>query len=61
LSKYRAGKVVVDGQSYYSIGYDEKITVSKAEEKISFVRFSDNYIMRVREKLLRYSPDDFDE
>jgi len=61
LSKYRAGKVVVDGQSYYSIGYNETISVVKAEDQINFVRFSDNYVLRVREKLLRYNPDDFDE
>ena len=61
LSKYRAGKVVIDGQSYYSLGYKETIKVEKSDESINFVRFSDNYVSRVREKLLRFNPDDIDE
>lgn len=61
LSKYRAGKVVVDGKSYYSLGYKESITVSKSDDKINFMRFSDNYIERVREKLLKFNFDDLNE
>jgi len=61
LSKYRAGKVVIDGKSYYSLGYKESITVSDSEDKISFMRFSDNYIERVREKLLKFNFDDLNE
>jgi NAD+ kinase len=61
LSKYRAGKVVIDGQSYYSLGHNETIKVDKSNESINFVRFSDNYVNRVRDKLLRFNPDDIDE
>ncbi|MCG3221754.1 MAG: NAD(+)/NADH kinase [Candidatus Heimdallarchaeota archaeon] len=61
LSKYRAGKVVIDGQSYYSLGYKETIKVEKSNESIGFVRFSESYVSRVREKLLRFNPDDKDE
>ena len=61
LSKYRAGKVVIDGKSYYSLGYKESISVSKSEDKINFIRFSDNYIERVREKLLKFNFDDLNE
>ena len=61
LSKYRAGKVVIDGQSYYSLGYKESIRVGKSSDSINFVRFSENYVTRVREKLLRFNPDDIDE
>jgi len=61
LTKYRAGKVVIDGQSYYSLGYKESIKVKKSDEHINFVRFSENYVTRVREKLLRFNPDDSNE
>ncbi|MCG3225327.1 MAG: NAD(+)/NADH kinase [Candidatus Heimdallarchaeota archaeon] len=61
LSKYRAGKVVIDGQSFYSLGHKETIKVDKSNESINFVRFSDNYVTRVRDKLLRFNPDDIDE
>ncbi|MFW9851756.1 MAG: NAD(+)/NADH kinase [Candidatus Thorarchaeota archaeon] len=61
LSKYRAGKVVIDGKSYYSLGYKESISVSESKDKINFIRFSDNYIERVREKLLKFNFDDLNE
>ena len=44
LSKYRAGKVVVDGKSYYSLGYKESITVSKSEDKINFIKIYSYFV-----------------
>ncbi|MCG3224259.1 MAG: NAD(+)/NADH kinase [Candidatus Heimdallarchaeota archaeon] len=61
LSEYRAGHVVVDGATYYSLGHGESITVQKSTDKIGFLRFSDSYVERVRNKLLKYDPDDFNE
>ena len=61
MSKHRDGGVVIDGLSLYSIEYGEFIEVTKSENKIKFIRFSDNYITRVREKLLRFNPDDFND
>jgi NAD+ kinase len=61
LSDYRAGHVVVDGATYYSLGHGESITVQKSTDKIGFLRFSDNYVERVKNKLLKYDPDDFNE
>jgi NAD+ kinase len=61
LSDYRAGHVVVDGATYYSLGHGESITVQKSTDKIGFLRFSDSYVERVRNKLLKYDPDDFNE
>ena len=61
LSKYRAGHVVIDGAKYYSLGHGESITVNKSHDKIGFLRFSNNYVDRVRDKLLKYNPDDFNE
>ena len=59
VSEYRAGNVVVDGNMYYSLGNNESIELSKSGDKIKFVRFSSNYVPRVREKLLRYNPENF--
>ncbi|MHA1708080.1 MAG: NAD(+)/NADH kinase [Candidatus Heimdallarchaeaceae archaeon] len=59
VSKYRAGNVIIDGKMYYSLGNNESVIASKSEEKISFIRFSNNYVPRVREKLIRYDPNDF--
>lgn len=61
LSNYRAGHVVVDGATYYSLGHGESITVQKSTDKIGFLRFSDSYVERVKNKLLKYDPDDFNE
>lgn len=61
LSKTKNGSVVIDGKEHYKIGYKESIEIEKSEEKIKFIRFSENYITRVREKLLRFNPDDIDE
>jgi len=61
LSDYRAGHVVVDGATYYSLGHGESITVQKSTDKIGFLRFSDSYVERVKNKLLKYDPDDFNE
>ncbi len=61
LSDYRAGHVVVDGATYYSLGNGESITVQKSTDKIGFLRFSENYVERVKNKLLKYDPDDFNE
>ena len=61
LSDYRAGHVVVDGATYYSLGHGESIIVQKSTDKIGFLRFSDSYVERVKDKLLKYDPDDFDE
>ena len=61
LSNYRAGHVIVDGATYYSLGHGESITVQKSTDKIGFLRFSDSYVERVKDKLLKYDPDDFDE
>ena len=61
LSKSKKGSVVIDGKVHYEIGYKESIEIEKSEEKINFIRFSENYIIRVREKLLRFNPDDIDE
>lgn len=61
MSDYRAGHVVVDGATYYSLGNGESITVQKSTDKIGFLRFSDNYVERVKGKLLKYDPDDFNE
>lgn len=61
MSKYRAGHVVIDGATYYSLGTNESITVQKSTDKIGFLRFSDNYVDRVKDKLLKYNPDDFNE
>ncbi len=55
LSEYRSGSVVIDGKTYFSLGYKESIEIRKSSKKISFVRFSDNYVPRVREKLLRFN------
>ena len=55
LSEYRSGSVVIDGKTYFSLGYKESIEIRKSSEKISFIRFTDNYIPRVREKLLRFN------
>lgn len=60
-SKSRNGSVVIDGKTYYYLGYKESIEVEQSQENINFIRFSDNYITRVREKLLRFNPDDDDE
>ncbi|MBY8999347.1 MAG: NAD(+)/NADH kinase [Candidatus Heimdallarchaeota archaeon] len=61
LSVYRAGHVVIDGATYYSLGNGESISVVRSTDKIGFLRFSDNYVERVRDKLLKYNPDDFNE
>jgi len=61
LSEYRAGHVVIDGKTYYSIGYKESIDITISDDQILFLRFSENYVKRVREKLLKFNPDDFDE
>ncbi len=55
LSEYRSGSVVIDGRTYFSLGYKESIEIKKSSEKISFIRFADNYVPRVREKLLRFN------
>ena len=60
-SKYKNGVVVIDGKVYYDLNYKESITIEKSDEKINFIRFTENYITRVREKLLRFNPDDIDE
>jgi len=60
-SKYRDGNVVIDGEIYCKLKYEESITVTKSEKKVNFVRFSDNYVERVREKLLKLDPDDINE
>ena len=51
-AKFRTGIVVVDGQAHYTLGYNENVKIYKSGEKIRFIRFSDNYIKRVRNKLL---------
>lgn len=61
LSKTKYGSVVIDGKVHYNIGYLESIEVKKSENKINFIRFEENYIKRVREKLLRFNLDDRDE
>ena len=61
ISQYRSGHVIIDGATYYSLGYGESITIGKSTDKIGFLRFSNNYVDRVRDKLLKYNPDDFNE
>lgn len=61
MSKHRDGGVVIDGLSLYSIKHGESIEITKSNDKIKFIRFTDNYITRVREKLLPFNPDDFNE
>ncbi len=61
LSEYRAGHVVIDGKTYYRIGYNESVNITRSGDQILFLRFSDNYVSRVREKLLKYDPDDYNE
>lgn len=61
MSKTKFGSVVIDGKVHYNLGYSEFIEVERSEDKINFVRFKENYITRVREKLLRFNPDDVDE
>lgn len=61
ISKYRAGNVVVDGATYYSLGNGESVNVQKSEDKIGFMRFKDSYVERVKKKLLKYDPDDLNE
>ncbi|TFG10858.1 NAD(+)/NADH kinase [Candidatus Heimdallarchaeota archaeon] len=60
-SKYKNCVVVIDGKVYYDLDHKESIIIQKSDEKINFVRFTENYITRVREKLLRFNPDDVDE
>ena len=60
-SKYRDGTVVLDGEIYCKLKCGESITVTKSEKKVKFVRFSNNYVERVREKLLKLDPDDVNE
>ena len=61
LSKTKNGSVVIDGKVHYNLSYKESIEIKQSEDKINFLRFEDNYITRVREKLLRFNPDDVDE
>ena len=61
MSKHRDGGVVIDGLSPYRLEYGEFIEITKSENTIKFVRFTENYITRVREKLLPFNPDDFNE
>ncbi len=61
LSKTKYGSIVIDGKVHYNIGYKESIEIKRSDDKINFIRFTENYITRVREKLLRFNPDDLDE
>ncbi|MHA1684967.1 MAG: NAD(+)/NADH kinase [Candidatus Heimdallarchaeaceae archaeon] len=58
LSKYRAPNVIVDGQLYYTLGYKESIMVTRSPDIIRFIRFTDNFVDRVRSKLIKLNPDD---
>ena len=61
VSKTKKCNVAIDGKVHQNLGYKESIEIEKSEDKIKFIRFTDNYITRVREKLLRFNPDDVDE
>ncbi|MCE7742011.1 MAG: NAD(+)/NADH kinase [Candidatus Heimdallarchaeota archaeon] len=61
LSKTKFGSVVIDGKVHYNLGHNDSIEIKQSEDKINFIRFEENYITRVREKLLRFNPDDTDE
>ncbi|MHA1399164.1 MAG: NAD(+)/NADH kinase [Candidatus Heimdallarchaeaceae archaeon] len=51
-AEFRTGIVIVDGLSHYTLEKDEHVIITKSKEIIRFIRFSENYIKRVRKKLL---------
>lgn len=58
LSKYRIPQVLVDGQKYCSLEHNEKVIVTKSSDDVKFIRFQDNFLERVRSKLIKLSPED---
>ncbi len=49
---FRTSVVIVDGQPSYTLEKNEFVTITKSPETVKFIRFSENYINRVRNKLL---------
>lgn len=61
IGKYRSCAVTIDGQTYYTLGHNETIDVTGSKIPIKFIRFSERYVQRVKEKLLHINPEMYDE